>query len=87
MSDNKSGLRPYAKLMYKSRTYKDKDGKEKGVWLQVGTLFSSPHGSNMTVKMDAIPAGNEWTGWLGVFKIEQSDNAEGNSDGGADVEL
>lgn len=68
MSDKK--LLPYADLKYKARTYVDKEtGKEKGVWVQVGTLFSSPHGSNLTIKLDTVPVA-EWNGWLSVFKRE-----------------
>lgn len=82
MSESK--LKPYADLKYKARTYVDKDGKEKGVWVQVGTLFSSPHGSNMTIKLDAMPVG-EWNGWLSVFKREVHTQQETTS--GGDVEL
>lgn len=67
MSDSK--LKPTADLKYKARTYIDKDGKEKGVWVQLGTLFSSPHGSNMTIKLDTVPVG-EFNGWISVFKKE-----------------
>ena len=72
MSDSK--LKPYADLKVKTRTYIDKDGKEKGVWLTIGTLFSSPHGSNLTIKIDAIPTG-DWNGFVSIFKREQPENA------------
>lgn len=66
-----SKLKPYADLKYKARTYKDKDtGKEKGVWVTVGTLFSSPHGSHMSIKMDVMPVG-EFNGWLSVYPREE----------------
>lgn len=68
MSDSK--LKPYADLKYKARTYIDKEGNEKGVWVQLGTLFSSPHGSNMTIKLDVVPVG-EWNGWVSIFKREE----------------
>lgn len=67
-----SNLKPLADLKFKARTYVDKDGKEKGVWVKVGTLFSSPHGSNMTIKLDAVPVG-EWNGWLSVYKREDQE--------------
>lgn len=67
-----SSLKPVADLKFKARTYIDKDGKEKGVWVKVGTLFSSPHGSNMTIKLDAVPVG-EWNGWLSVYKREDQE--------------
>ena len=73
-----SALKPYADLKYKSREYEDKEtGKMKGVWLTVGTLFSSPHGSNMSIKLDCVPVGDEWNGWLSVFPRErQAENKE-----------
>lgn len=68
---NDSKLKPFADLKYKARTYKDKDGNEKGVWLTVGTLFSTPHGSHMSIKMDSMPVG-EWNGWLSVYEREDA---------------
>lgn len=70
MSDSK--LKPYADLKYKARTYTDKDGKEKGVWVQVGTLFASPHMSNMAIKLDTIPVG-EWNGWISIYKRDKQE--------------
>lgn len=67
MADSK--LKPHADLKYKARTYTDADGKEKGVWVTVGTLFSSPHGSHMAIKMDTMPVG-EWNGWISVYPRE-----------------
>lgn len=67
-----SDLKPTADIKFKVRTYTDKDGKEKGVWLTVGTLFSSPHGSHQSIKIDTIPAG-EWNGWLSVYPREEQD--------------
>lgn len=69
MSDSK--LKPIADIKFKAREYQDKEtGKMKGVWLTVGTLFSTPHGSNMSIKLDCVPTGNEWNGWLAVYKRE-----------------
>lgn len=68
MSNDK--LQPYADLKYKSRTYTDKDGNEKGVWVTLGTLFSTPHGSHQTIKLDTVPVG-EFNGWISVFPREE----------------
>lgn len=64
-----SALKPYGDIKYKARTYTDKDGKEKGVWIKVGTLFATPHLNNITIKMDSMPVG-EWNGWLSIYKNE-----------------
>lgn len=78
-----SKLQPYADLKYKSRTYIDKDGKEKGVWVQIGTLFSTPHGSHMSIKLDTVPVG-EWNGWLSVFPREGSEDVKPKIDQATD---
>lgn len=83
MSDSK--LKPIANISYKSRTYKDKDGNEKGVWLTIGTLFSSPHGSNMSIKLDALPIGKDFDGFLAVFKRE--DRTEQNNESSEEVDF
>ena len=70
MSDSK--FQPYADLKYKARTYTDENGKEKGVWIKIGTLFSSPHGSNMGIKLDTVPV-REWDGRIAVFKREDAE--------------
>lgn len=72
---NDSKLTPYADLKYKVRTYTDKDGKEKGVWQTVGTLFSTPHGSRMSIKLDSVPVG-DWNGWLSVYKREEENKPD-----------
>ena len=69
MSNSK--LKPYADIKFKVRTYTDENGKEKGVWSTIGTLFASPHGSNMTIKLETVPVG-EFNGWLAVFKREDA---------------
>lgn len=74
-----SSLKPYADLKYKARTYTDADGKEKGVWIKIGTLFSSPHGSNMTIKLDTVPVG-EWSGWISVYKKEDDEENQGTEE-------
>ena len=67
-----SNLKPIADLKYKARTYIDNTGKEKGVWVTLGTLFSSHHGSNMSIKLDTVPVG-EFNGWISVFNREEKD--------------
>lgn len=83
MSDSK--LRPLANIKAKVGTYVDKDGKEKGRWVDVGTLFSSPHGTNMTIKLDSVPVSPDWRGWLSVFKIEDYDEDGGTPSDDVDL--
>lgn len=85
MSDKK--LLPYADIKYKVRTYTDENGKEKGVWAKIGTLFSTPHGSNMTIRIESIPVGNEWNGWLAVYKREDATQQIGESSQATDQDV
>lgn len=82
---NEKKLKPYGDLKYKARTYIDKEtGKEKGVWVQLGTIFSSPHQSNMTIKLDTVPVG-EFNGWISIFK--RDDFEESSETQSKDLEL
>tara|TARA_R110000782_G_scaffold269130_1_gene366666 strand:- start:351 stop:632 length:282 start_codon:yes stop_codon:yes gene_type:complete len=59
---------PYADLKAKVRTYTDKEGKEKGVYIKIGTLFASDNFNNMYLSIEAMPMGTEWNGLVSVFK-------------------
>jgi ribosome biogenesis protein Nip4 len=76
--DNKP--KPYADLKAKVRTYTDKEGKEKGVYVKVGTLFATPHGSNMYITMEALPISKEWNGIVNVFVRDDADHEIGVTD-------
>jgi len=72
-----SNLKPYADLKAKVRDYQAKDGKTKGIYVKVGTLFASPHLSHMFINIEALPVGKDWDGTVSVFKREDVvDNAE-----------
>lgn len=44
--------------MVKDGTYVDKDGKEKNRYHEVGTIFATPHHSNICIKMHATASGD-----------------------------
>lgn len=70
---NKSKLSPYADLKAKVRTYTDKEGKEKGIYVKVGTLFASDHLNHMFITLEALPIGNkDWDGAVSVFKRDEA---------------
>ena len=71
MSDKKP--KPYGDLKVALRKYKDSEGKEKTAWLKVGTLFSTPHGSNMFIVLEALPLNKDWSGLISVFKKEDAE--------------
>ena len=67
--------KPYADLKAKVRTYTDADGKEKGVYVKVGTLFASEHLNNMYIILEAMPISENWGGMVSVFKREDATQA------------
>lgn len=77
---SKSKLKPYADLKAKVREYEDKEtGKMKGVYVKVGTLFSSPHHSHMFINIESIPVG-DWDGAVSVFKRDDWQDPSDNDD-------
>lgn len=70
MNDKK--MTPWADLKVKIREYQDKEtGKTKGVYQTIGTMFSSPHGSHLAIKIDSIPV-TEWNGWVSVYQRDDA---------------
>lgn len=82
MSDTKPTYRPFAELKVKVREYDDREtGKKKGVWVTIGTIFSTPHGSSMFGVLESVPVssldknGNKvpFDGRFSVFKRDDFD--------------
>lgn len=48
-----SNLQKIGRLMVKNGTYKDKDGKEKNRYHEIGIVLATPHHSQMCVKLHA----------------------------------
>ena len=48
-----SNLQKVGRLMVKNGTYKDKDGKEKNRYHEIGIVLATPHHSQMCVKLHA----------------------------------
>jgi hypothetical protein len=44
---------------------------DKPNYVRVGAVFQTEKG--MSMKLDTIPAGNEWNGWLSFFEPRQRD--------------
>ena len=47
--------------------YKNNQGEEKKRYLNVGTVFESDDG-RLSMKMEALPVGTEWSGWLSFYE-------------------
>lgn len=48
-----NNLRKVGRLMVKNGTYRDKDGKEKNRYHEIGIVLATPHHSQMCVKFHA----------------------------------
>jgi hypothetical protein len=49
-------------LIASNGVYKNATGEEKNRWVTVGGLYQD--GNKMTIKIDNIPVGGSWNGWL-----------------------
>ena len=53
--------------------YKDRQtGEDKNRYVICGSLFTREDGS-MAIKMDTLPAGHDWNGWLNLYVPKPKD--------------
>lgn len=76
--DDKPKLQPYGDIVVVTGKYM-KDGKERNRYKNIGTLFATPHFSNISIKLEALPLNSD--GWLRVFPREGSENMKPKDDG------
>lgn len=62
--------------------YKDRNGETKKRYVNVGTVFENDKGQ-LSLKLDAVPCAQEWTGWISFF--EPKDRDQHSQRGGRDV--
>ena len=53
-------------------TYKDRNGEEKKRYVNVGSVFENDKGQ-LSLKLDSVPVGNEWSGWVSFFEPKERD--------------
>lgn len=51
-------------------TYKDREGNEKKRYQNVGSVFEDTDGRR-SYKLDAVPVGTEWSGWLSEYPVKR----------------
>lgn len=57
--------------------YKDSStGEKRKRFVKVGALFTSDKGE-MSVKLDALPLGPEWSGWLKFYPVKSASRGAG----------
>ena len=54
-------------------TYKDRDGNEKKRYHTCGSAFTGEDG-RVSIKLDSVPVGPEWSGWFSLFDVKERDN-------------
>lgn len=60
--------------------YTDREGQKKKRWVKVGSAFTDENGG-ISIKLDAIPVGPEWSGWLSL-RVPQDAGGGGGGFGG-----
>lgn len=55
--------------------YTDKQGNEKKRYLNVGIVFEGDDG-RLSMKMDALPTAQEWSGWISFYEPKENDQYE-----------
>ena len=63
--------------------YTDNQGNEKKRYVNVGAVFESDKG--MSMKLETLPVGPEWSGWLSFYEPKQRESAPQESKPGANV--
>ncbi len=61
--------------------YEDRNGDEKTAWKRAGTVFVDEDTGAISMKIDCIPVGRRWNGWLQAFEPKEWDKG-GDTDGG-----
>ena len=56
-------------------TYKDRNGEEKKRYVNVGSVFENDKGQ-LSLKLDSVPVGNEWSGWVSFFEPKERDGQQ-----------
>lgn len=73
-------MKAVRKLVASSGEYTDRNtGEKKRRWLRVGTMFKDNEG-RFSIKLDSLPVGNEWSGWLSVFEMDEVQKPTRNVD-------
>ncbi len=56
-----------------------KTGEKKKRRVRVGTVFTDDEGRE-SIKLDSIPTGNTWNGWLSKFPVRERQGASTGDD-------
>ena len=52
------------------------NGEEKPRWVTIGAIFKNSETGKSSMKIDAMPVGGEWDGWVQMFTPEEPKSSE-----------
>lgn len=71
-------MKPTHDIVAVTGTYKDRDGVEKKRRVKCGVVLTRDDGS-MSLKIESLPVGNDWNGFLNIYPIEEQPRQERNA--------
>lgn len=74
-----SKMTPYKRAVAVTGTY-ESGGETKKRYAQVGTLFKYEDG-NLSLKIESIPVGGEWNGFVSFFDLDDKKPAKDHGSG------
>jgi len=81
-----SKMTPHKRAVAVTGTYTDRNGSEKKRYTTIGTLFRYDDG-NMSLKIDAVPVGQGWNGFVSFYDLEDRKTGSETSTGTASPDL
>ena len=63
-------------LMASTGSYIDSQGRKAKRWTRVGVVMHDKSTKKMSIKIDCIPIGPTWSGWLAVRNIGSQQHAD-----------
>lgn len=63
-------MKRYKRAVANCGQYTTPGGETKNRYQNVGTLFKRDDGS-VTLKMESLPVGGEWNGWINFYDIDE----------------
>jgi hypothetical protein len=78
-------MRKYADLLASVGEFEDSDGRKAKRWTRVGVMMRDDRSGAWSIKIDCIPVGPHWSGWLAVRNVDKEDPAAGADSAGEQV--
>lgn len=68
-------MKQFKKIVAANGKYTDAAGQEKTRYVTVGKAFMRDDNS-VTLKIDSMPVGGEWNGWLNLYDLDDGQQAK-----------